>query len=116
MSAKENYVFIVVGDDVNDLSVETKTTTDSMSTYDGPSWGSADAELRLCRVGGDFYLTKRVVGTLVWAPPIHFARPDLPGTLEVGPNAYTLTAPDLTVTFDEVVFAKVAGVADCDKD
>ncbi len=33
----ENYVFIVVGNDGNGLSVETKTTVDSVSAWDGPS-------------------------------------------------------------------------------
>lgn len=34
----ENYVFIVLGDDGNGLSIETKNTLDSVSSYDGPGW------------------------------------------------------------------------------
>ena len=43
----ENYVFIVVGDDGNGLSVETKNTVDNFSKYDGPSWGSSVGMLRM---------------------------------------------------------------------
>jgi hypothetical protein len=113
----ENYVFIVVGHDENDISVETKSTLNSDSKYMGPTWPSAEAELRLCRVGATFAYFKRAIGGAAWTeatPPIE--RADLPATLQVGPNIYSLNQPDLTVDFDEVTFAKVASLADCAKD
>jgi hypothetical protein len=60
-AAAEDYVFIVVGNDENDLSVETKTTTNGASTYNGPTWPSGDAELRICRRGATFRMLKRDV-------------------------------------------------------
>jgi hypothetical protein len=112
----ENYVFIVVGRDENDLSVETKFTRNSMSDYIGPSWPSGDAELRLCRIGAQFNLYKRPIGSTTWELAIADTHGMLPSTLQVGAVAYTLGGPDLTVSFEEVVFAAVASQADCDKD
>ena len=113
VNAPENYLFIVVGFDENDLSVETKNTIDDASDYLGPSWPSADAELRLCRVGSAFHLYRRALGAATFEEAMIYDRPDLPPTLQVGPNVYSLTAPDLTVFFDEVTFARVVSLADC---
>jgi hypothetical protein len=112
-TGSENYVFIVVGFDEDDVSVETKSTTNDMSDYIGPMWPSTEAELRLCRVGSAFHLYKRPVGGATWEEAIVYDRPDMPAALQVGPNAYCLSAPDLTVDFDEVTFARVTSVADC---
>src|SRR5215217_5216261 len=62
-SGQENYVFIVVGDDGNGLSVETKNTINDFSEYNGPPWDSANASLRLCRAGQTFHLYKRHIDT-----------------------------------------------------
>jgi hypothetical protein len=110
---EENYVFIVVGHDEDDISVETKSTTDSVSDYEGPSWPSAEAELRMCRVGATFQLYKRELGATTWELAKSYERPDLPEELQVGPNAYTAIDPDLRVSFDDVTFADVADLADC---
>lgn len=119
-SAAENYVFIVVGWDEQDLSVETKTTVDGVSTYVGPAWPSGDAQLRICRLGSSFVLLKRIVGVTTWTLATTYERPDLPDTLQVGPNAYAVSdpgiTPDLTVSFDEVIFADVENLADCRAD
>lgn len=110
----ENYVFIVVGNDVNDLSVETKTTLSSVSSYEGPSWPSGDAELRVCRLGAVVRLYKRLVGAAEWTLAATFTRPDLPGALQAGPFIYAAQGgPDLIVSFDQVTFADAASVADC---
>jgi hypothetical protein len=110
----ENYVFVVVGVDVNDFSVETKTTIEGRSTYEGPSWAPTDAELRICRVGPELRLLKRAPGTTAWMMAASYRRPDLPSTLQVGPNVYSPTArPDLDVAFDEVVFAPASTLEDC---
>ncbi|NUO53181.1 MAG: hypothetical protein HOV80_30405 [Polyangiaceae bacterium] len=115
-AGQENYVFIVVGFDENDVSVETKSTTNDMSDYIGPTWPGTDAELRLCRVGASFHLYKRAIGGTTWEEAMVYDRPDLGASLQVGPNIYSLAAPDLTVSFDEVTFARVASVADCTAD
>jgi hypothetical protein len=101
----ENYVFAVVGYDENDLSVETKSTRDSVSTYEGPTWPNGDAELRLCRSGAEFRLYKRTIGATTWELAKTYTRPDLPATLQVGPIAYALNQPDITVRFDGVRFS-----------
>lgn len=98
----ENYVFIVVGFDENDLSVETKTTKDNVSQYEGPTWGSGDAKLRLCRRGDDFFLYKaQLQGD--WTLAATYNRPDLGDTLQVGLNPYAFSenmTPDLLVRYE----------------
>jgi hypothetical protein len=116
----ENYVFIVVGHDQDDVSVETKSTMSSNSVYQGPTWPSGDAELRVCRVGGAFMLFKRAIGDTTWQTAMAYTRPDLPATLDVGPNAYAYLmgggVPDFVVSFDRFAFANVGGMADCTVD
>lgn len=110
----QNYVFVVVGRDVNDVSVEWKTTVDSCSTFDGPAWPSSDAELRLCRVGCSFHLYAREIGGTTWKLQSSIERPDLPGRLQVGALAYANGfPPDLSVTYESIDFARVESVADC---
>lgn len=111
--ANENYVFVVAGFDENDLSVETKSTVDSVSAYEGPTWPSADAELRLCRIGNSFHLYKRMIGAATFTLAKTYDRPDLPAKLQVGANIYSASAPDLAASFDEVTFAEAASEADC---
>lgn len=114
---RENYVFIVVGDDNNGLSVETKNTTDGNSKYEGPAWDSKDAALRLCRVGQTFNLYKRHVNANEpWTLAASFDRPDLPDTLQVGANIYTDSDPDLTIRYDHLVIEPIASRTDCEKD
>lgn len=113
---KENYVFIVLGDDGNGLSIETKNTTASVSEYHGPSWDSAEAELRLCRAGQTFYLYKRHVGSSeAWQLAETIERPDLPDTLQVGANIYSDSTPDLRVQFDHLRIETVSDQTDCEQ-
>lgn len=113
----EDYVFIVVGRDIDDLSVETKTTVAGRSAYTGPPWPDSDAALRICRLGDTFRLYKRPIDGGEWILADTFDRPDLPATLQVGAIAYTNSAmPDLTVAFEEIVFAPAAAEADCTED
>jgi len=110
----ESYVFIVLGQDVDDLSVETKTTVAGVSTFAGPAWPSGDAELRICRVGATFVLLKRDIAGGAFVSAATYERADLPNDLQVGPFLYADTAaPDLAATFDEVTFARVGSAADC---
>lgn len=112
----ENYMFIVVGQDVNDLSVETKNTVDSLSKYNGPSWDSSDAELRLCRLGSTFNLYKRHPGESAWTLAQSVERPDMPDILQVGPNIYSDGAPDLQVRYDNLLLEFITADSDCTAD
>jgi hypothetical protein len=114
---RENYVFIVTGDDGNGLSIETKNTVDSFSKYEGPAWDSANAELRLCRFGQRFSLYKRHIGaTEPWVLAAAFDRPDLPDTLQVGVNIYTDSTPDLQVRFQQLQIEPISAETDCEQD
>jgi hypothetical protein len=101
----EDYVFVVLGADDNDLSTEYKSTDNSQSSYQGPTWSyGPDAELRLCRQGQQFTLLVRPPNQ-TWQELHSYARPDLPAALDVGPVVYANTnPPDLRATFDDVIF------------
>ena len=110
----EDYVFIVVGDDGDGPSVETKSTDNSVSVYEGPPWPSAAADLRLCRVGSSVTLYKRPAGSSdAWALAKAYDRPDLPESLQVGANIYSGSAPDLTVRYEHLTVEPVHDAADC---
>jgi hypothetical protein len=114
---RENYVFIVVGADGDGLSVETKTTENGESKFEGPSWDSAEATLRLCRFGGTFNAYKRHVGTKeAWTLAKTFDRPDLPITLQVGVNIYTDHEPDLQIRYDNISIQPIASESNCQSD
>ena len=106
----ENYVLGVVGyAEMNQLAVEHKTTTNSVSDY-GESPFGADAELRLCRTGSIFAVYYRRPGDSTWTLSFAPNRPDLPATLQVGPVAYTGAAsPDFVTIFDRIAFEPVGG-------
>jgi len=113
--AQENYVFIVVGDDGNGLSVETKNTVNDFSEYNGPAWDSAAASLRLCRVGSTFHLYKRHIGVEEpWIPAGSFERPDLPDSLQVGVNIYTNSTPDIQIRYENISIEALASPDECE--
>ena len=112
-----NAVFIVVGDDGDGSSVETKNTTDNFSEYNGPEWDSSDAQLSICRVGPTLTLYKRHVGTPeAWVQAASFDRPDLPAKLQVGVNIYSDSTPDLQVRYKNVEIEKLNSTAECETD
>lgn len=112
---RENYVFIVAGDDGNGTSIETKNTVDAVSEYDGPAWDSADVELRICRLGATFHLYKRHLGVEEnWIPAASFDRPDLPETVQVGVNIYSNSEPDLQIRYEDISIDAITSAADCD--
>lgn len=103
LTPQENYVFIVVGSDADGLSVETKSTTDNDSTFEGPAWPTGDAELKLCRVGTEFTLWKRTINSGDdFTLAATYKRPDLTGDLEVGANLYSDSTPDITALFPDL--------------
>lgn len=117
-TSTENYVFIVVGSDADGLSVETKSTNDSVSDYAGPAWPTGDAQLKLCRIGTTFTLAKRAVtaggaAPGAWTVAATFERPDLGGELQVGPNIYTNGVPDLVARFDAMTIESIGPGEPC---
>ena len=112
---RENYVFVVVGADANGLSVETKSTHDNDSRFEGPDWPATAADLRLCRSGSTFTMLKRPAGSGdPWAIAATIDRPDLPPTLQVGPNLYSDGPPDLTARYENLVLEGLPAGARCD--
>ncbi|HEX5450792.1 MAG TPA: hypothetical protein VFW86_00245, partial [Candidatus Limnocylindrales bacterium] len=102
-TATENYVLVDVGVDTDGPSVETKSTTDGHSAFEGPAWPSADAELQLCRIGTTFTLWKREIGSdLDFTLAATFRRPDLKGPIQVGANIYSDGPPDITAQFNDL--------------
>lgn len=114
---QENYVFIVVGDDGNGLSVETKNTINDFSEYNGPPWNAASASLRLCRSGQTFQLYKRHTGSdEPWIRAASFERPDLPESLQVGINIYTNSTPDLQIRYENINISSLPSLDACETD
>ena len=112
----ENYVHVVVGDDGDGLSVETKTTKDNVSEFAGPAWGDNEADLRICRVGPKISLYKRLTSDDPWATATTYERADLPETLQAGIDVYTNDEPDITVTVFDFTIEPVAAEAGCTTD
>ncbi|WP_428268360.1 hypothetical protein [Haliangium sp.] len=115
--SQHNYVFAVVGPREG-LQIELKTTVDNQSEVTAQGWGSTEAELRICRVGDRFRLYTRTVGSDSWGEPaISYDRPDLPGTLNVGPFAYSLYGfQTMRAKFARFYLEEVGSEADCAKD
>src|SRR5262249_13787017 len=113
-AVRQNYVFVVVGADADGLSVETKSTHDNASRFEGPAWPAADADLRLCRHGPTFTLLKRPAGSSdPWTVAATIDRPDLPERLQVGPNLYSDSQPDVTARFSNLALEPLAAGTTC---
>jgi hypothetical protein len=111
----QSYVHIVAGNGPSGvLAIEHKTTQNSASIYEAPEWQSADAQLRICRVGSTFNLYKRPVRSKTWQLAAAYDRPDLPATLQVGADIYSPNSPpDLRVSWDEIAFQPVKSTSAC---
>jgi hypothetical protein len=125
--ATENYIFIMAGS--NELAqpgVEIKSTVNGASTFAEPTWTDPTAaELRICRIDGDFYLYKRAPGNATWIlanhldQPAAIHRPDLPQMVQVGLALnFGGGSNDLDVAFDGITLAATppATVGDCTTD
>jgi hypothetical protein len=113
-AVRENYVFVVVGTDPDGLAVETKSTRDSNSRFGGPAWPDAAADLRLCRIGSAFSAWKRPAASgVAWEQAAQWDRPDLPATLQVGPNVYSNASPDLVVEIRDLRIEPIGAASDC---
>jgi hypothetical protein len=106
----ENFVLLVIGfAEMGHLAVENKTTTNGSSQFGETPW-TADAELRLCRVGASITLLYRTPGTTTWTTDLQLTRSDLPATLQIGPNLYAhSTSSDLIASFDRFAIDPVGG-------
>lgn len=99
------HVALGAGDAATPLAVEDKTTQNSASVFQLHATPSHHAELRLQRVGATFTMSWRPIGAVAWNVVATHVRPDLPPTLEVGPMAYSNSAPALILAqFDDVAF------------
>jgi hypothetical protein len=114
-SGLENYLFAVVGFHRRNLAVETKSTTDDVSEMiQDKQWQSGDAELRICRLGQDFYLFKRHLEESEWTLQQTFERPDIGTTVQAGLISYAQNeTPDLDAAFEFVSFQRISHPADC---
>ncbi|MBC8161390.1 MAG: hypothetical protein H7Z42_09240 [Roseiflexaceae bacterium] len=116
VGSTENYVHIVAGNTPSGIGVETKTTVNGATSYEAVPSASGDSDLRICRIGTIFRLYKRPVGSDVWILAATYDRPDLPPTLQVGGNIYSVLLPDLQVVFDGLQIAGVEELAACEQD
>ena len=109
----EGYVGVGVGVDTVGFNLSTKWTENDFSTrrnHGTPA--SADALLRLCRVGDDLYALERVVEG--WVRLETFDLLVLPHTVQVGLSAYDWNVPaDSHARVEEIIFAPVTTLADC---
>ena len=86
----ENWLFITSGvaENVGQPVLETKTTRQSVSRLQLHPVRAGWVQLRVTRRAAAFELASRHDGE-DWVVRARFDRPDLPGTLQVGLNAYT---------------------------
>lgn len=107
----ENYVHIVSGnipntDEEDELGIEYKSTTDSISAFTPLPDGTSDHELKIQREGATFLMSYRTIGASDWILIQTYNRPDLPETLQVGLNIYTAktgATADLKVIYEDIV-------------
>jgi len=112
----EDYVHIVTGNTPSGIGVETKNNVNGVTAYEAVPGPSADAGLRICRIGADFNLYKRPTDGGTWTLAATYTRPDLPETLQVGANIYAVVPPDLQVRFENLRIEPVVDKADCERD
>lgn len=112
----ENYVHIVVGNTPSGIGVETKTTLNGATSYEAVADGSGDAELRICRVGNLFRLYKKLPGSPTWILAAAYQRPDLPQTLQVGANIYSVLRPDLQVMVEGLHLEAIVFADECEQE
>jgi hypothetical protein len=111
--ATQNYVHVVVGDDGDGPSIETKTTTNSMSVWAGPAWPTTDADLRICRIGPRLGLYKRLTGGAHWTQAASYLREDFPASVQVGVDLYTNDEPDITIVVEGFTVEPVISQTAC---
>lgn len=105
------YSHLVVGAGSNSVPVcvEDKNTSASQSTWFlHPLPTAAQAELRIVRRGDDLELAHRPVTGGAWTViQNNHTHANLPATLQVGLNLYSVTSPpDLEVHIDEILFSQ----------
>jgi hypothetical protein len=121
-SGAEDWVTHNVGYQLNSVAVESKTTANSSSQLwltDSPHRGM----LRLCKVGSEISLTRKLDGDSQFIQTDTFNRSDLLGTVQVGlavggwnstgdtPNL--MVTPDIQARFDYVRFRSITSTDDC---
>ena len=112
-SATQNYVHIVVGDDGDGPSVETKSTTNSVSVWAGPAWSATGADLRICRIGPRLGLYKRPMAGDRWSQAASYRRDDFPASVQVGVDLYTNAEPDITIVVEGFTVEAVTSQTAC---
>ena len=121
-SGNENWVMHNVGWQNDRLGTEGKTTVSSMSNLT-ISAGARSGRLRVCRVGGEVVLTRRLDDEGEFRETHRFTRGDFADELQVGLviNGWNSLGgspdlgrtPDLRAVFDYARFSEVSSVDDC---
>lgn len=85
-----NFVFLSLGHGYDGaMSLESKTTQNSVSNLELISVGATNAELRIVREGAAITTLYRLEGDVEWQVAANFNRPDMPETLQVGLLSYS---------------------------
>ncbi len=86
------------------VTVEDKSTDESVSDWIPHPAPAAAGWLRIRRAGSLFHTAYRPFGAAAWIPLRTFDRPDMPATVQVGAMVYSLNAPPgIRVSFDEIL-------------
>ena len=104
-SPGQNYVHLVTGATPEGQGYESKNTTNNVSEFTAIEDGEPSHELRITREGNVFSLYKKAASDADWVLIASFERPDLPATLQVGPNIYTAESgatADLSVIYQDI--------------
>jgi hypothetical protein len=117
----QNFAFVAVGyqgscDGGDTYCIETKSTTEDVPEIGRAATTGADAQLRLCKVGGIINVYSRNVnGTGSWTLRDNWLRLDLTGSLQVGLMAFSFTvgADNLHAQFDDMIVRRISSASDC---
>ncbi|WP_144394272.1 DUF1349 domain-containing protein [Pleionea sediminis] len=112
-NSAQNYVMLDLGQQGSGTGTLTRNTTNSSTPFQYQP-GTFTGELRICRVGDNYQLLRRLSNETEWLLLDSYMRPDIPSVVQVGMviNAYQ-SPSDMNALFDFIEFATPVSTAQC---
>lgn len=116
-AASENWFMIAIGREKKRLVTKAEPTENSFSNPEFEDASTSEGELRLARLGNDFYLLSKLAGDRWDSRRVNrFTLHDAPRTMQVGLAAGAYESADLRAEFDYIRFRTPSSESDLYKD